>query len=178
MARPFIPNAMFMKTEARSLIQAAILSAILLSAGAIIGCKAPKLATGGVYAPTNSVGEVVYYDLGLALTDASYKFAYETALSPLKFEKDNRTAIFALSPSVGLAVKQALDKVRAEIWTIDQRWAAARQAYKANPTPAGLSTLQTILAEIERIIPVVQSQLAPVYQVLATKTITIKTLNP
>lgn len=139
----------------------------------LCGCKTRSLEPGGVYAPTNQLGQVIYNDVGLALTDASYKFAYETALSPLKFEQDNREAIFALSPSVGLAVKKALDKARADIWDIDKRWALARVAYKANPTPAGLSILQTVLAEIERIIPVVQSQLSPVYQVLSTKSINV-----
>lgn len=161
-----------MKLRNETIIQSLLLTLVVVCIGSNLSCKSPKLEPGGVYAPTNAVGQVLYNDLGLALTDASYKFAYETALSPLKFERDNRAEIFALSPDVGLSVKQSLDKVRAEIWDIDQRWAAARKVYKANPTPGGLTTLQTVLSEIERIIPVVQSQLAPVYQVLATKTIT------
>jgi hypothetical protein len=135
---------------------------------ALTSCKTRTLEPGGVYAPTNALGQVVYTDTGLALADAAYKFAYETVCSPLKFERDNRAAIFALSPSVGVSVKHALDDVRVQVWAIDQRWAVARKAYRASPTPAGLTTIQTILAEVQRLIPVVQSQLAPVYTTLAT----------
>lgn len=132
----------------------------------LLGCKSPSLEPGGVYAPKDELGRVVYSDIGLALADASYKFAYETVLSPLKFEKDNRAQIMALDPQIGLKVKQALDKVRVEVWEVDVRWAKARNMYRANPTPVGLSNLQTILLELQRIIPVVQAQLVPVYQVL------------
>jgi hypothetical protein len=136
---------------------------------ALASCKTPTLEPGGVYSPTNTLGQVVYNDTGLALADAAYKFAYETVCSPLKFERDNRAKIFELSPSVGVSVKHALDDVRVQVWNIDQHWAVARQAYRVSPTPAGLSTIQTILAEVQRLIPVVQSQLAPVYTTLASK---------
>lgn len=131
------------------------------------GCAGPqKLEPGGVYAPTNAAGEVVTNERALALADASYKFAYETALAAYRFERDNRELIWRLSPTIGARVKAALDDARATTWDIDQRWARARQAYRANPTPAGLSAVQTALAELERIIPVIQSQLAPVYQLV------------
>lgn len=151
-----------------------LLLAVALVCGglfAITGCKTPSLEKGGAYAPTNALGQVIYSDLGLALADASYKFAYETALMPLRFERENRAQIAMLSPTIGAQVKTALDEVREEVWKIDQRWALARKAYKANPTPAGLSTIQAILSEIERLIPVIQSQLSPVYQVLSTKSL-------
>lgn len=146
-----------------------ILSSLILVAALCVctsGCKTPHAAPGGVYAPTNQVGAVIYDDTALALADASYKFTYESALTVFRFERDHRAEIAALSPSVGLDVKHGLDQARATTWEIDQRWAKARQAYKLSPTPAGLSTLQTILAEIQRLLPVVQTQLAPVTAVL------------
>lgn len=128
----------------------------------LTGCKT-QLEPGGGYAPTNSAGEVVYEDNGLFLADAAYRFAYETIGSVFKFERDNREEIWALTPKV----KEELDKLRAKANEIDRRWAFARQAYRQNPTPAGLSTLQTILSEIQRLLPTVQSQLAPVYEKVA-----------
>lgn len=152
------------------IIIAAALGMVALGATFFIGCKAPKLEAGGVYAPTNTLGQVTVNELPLALVDASYKFAYETVLSPLRFEKEHRAEIYALSPTVGAAVKAKLDDIRAEVWKIDVRWALARKAYRSSPTPAGLTTLQTILAEVERLIPVAQSQLAPVYGELKPST--------
>lgn len=130
----------------------------LLALGVLTACKTPQLEPGGAYAPTNAVGQVTSNDLGLALADASYKFAYEGTLSVFRFERENRLDIWKLAPGV----KRELDKLRPKMWDIDRRWALARQAYKANPTPAGLSTLQTILAEIQRLLPAVQAQLEPV----------------
>lgn len=138
------------------------LAALALLAFGLTACKTPKLEAGGAYAPTNSVGVVVVNDVGLALADASYKFSYETALAVFRFERENRLDIWKLSP----AVKTELDKLRPKVVDIDRRWAAARHAYKANPTPAGLTTLQTILSEIQRLLPVVQSQLVPMNQAL------------
>jgi len=93
----------------------------------------------------------------LFAADASYKFAYSTVLNALAFERDNRETIKAIAPQV----KPALDKVRETTWEIDQKWARARSAYKANPTPAGLTTLETILAEIEKLMPIVTVALEP-----------------
>lgn len=140
----------------------ALLAPLLTLPVAFTGCKAPRLEAGGVYAPTNATGQVVYNDLGLPLADASYKFAYETTLAVFAFERDNRAAIWAISPDV----KHALDKARPQVVAIDLRWAQARHLYRAHPTPAGLTTLQTILAEINRLVPIVQAQLAPMNQAL------------
>lgn len=125
---------------------------------ALTACKAPHLEPGGAYAPTNSVGVVTSNDVGLALADASYKFAYESVVGVFEFERANRAEILKLTPSV----KEELDKLRPQVVAVDQRWALAHRAYRANPTPAGLSTLGTILAELQRLLPVVQSQLGAV----------------
>lgn len=139
----------------------AIILVGFLSFGAmttLTGCKTPHLEAGGVYAPTNSTGAVVYNELGLALADASYKFTYESVRSVMKFERDNRAALWALSPDI----KHALDKIRPQAVDINRRWAEARHLYKANPTPAGLSALQDILSTMERILAVAQQQIASV----------------
>lgn len=147
-------------------IYVAIIGACLICASlTFTGCKTPRLEVGGVYAPTNSVGEVIYNDIGLALADTAYKFSYETVLAAFQFERDNRQAIWELSSTV----KRDLDQLRPKVVEIDRRWAAARRVYKANPTPAGLSTLQTILSEINRIVPAVQAKIAPVYTQLTIK---------
>jgi hypothetical protein len=129
------------------------------------GCKTPSLEPGGVYAPTNSTGQVLYNDIGLALADSSYQFVYESILTVMKFERNNRKEIWALTPEV----KHGLDKLRPQVVDVSRRWAAARQAYRANPTPAGLTALQTLLAEIDRLLAVAQSQIAPVYNTLANR---------
>ena len=135
----------------------------------LTACKTPRLEPGGAYAPTNEQGVVTYNDVGLAMADASYKFAYDAVLSVLKFEKDNRTKIFAINPTVGLDIKHALDKVRDEVWAVDQKWAAARKSYRSNPTPAGLTTLQTVLAEIERVSTAAQADIVPIATSLSFK---------
>ena len=162
-----------MKSNIRILVSSLLFCAAMAATSFLfVACNTPKLEPGGAYAPTNAAGVVLYNDLGLALADASYKFAYETALTAARFERDNRAAIAALSPSVGASVKTGMDKMRAQVLEVDLRWAKARQAYKLRPTPGGLTTLQTILAEIQRLVPVVESQLAPVQSLALNPTIT------
>lgn len=132
----------------------------------LVGCKTPSLEPGGAYAPTNVVGQVVSNDIGLALVDASYKFAYESIQTVFKFERDNRPAIWAVSHNV----KKGLDDARPRVVEWDKRWATARFEYRQNPTPAGLNKLQTILAEMNRLLPIVQSQLTPAVTKAATPT--------
>lgn len=139
--------------------------AILLVVG---GCNSPKLAPGGAYSgstlTTNAAGVVTTNTISasepeLFIADSAYKLAYDTVDGILLFEFNNRVALLVQFP----ALKPSLDKVRPVILDVDRRWAAARQAYKANPTPAGLSTINTILAEIQKLIPTAQAAIAPVY---------------
>lgn len=142
----------------------------------LTACNKPNLETGGAYAPsvtnrtTNSTGEIVEElvpstapETILFSTDAAYRFAYESAISVFEFEKENRAVIAALAPKV----TPALDKARDVVWDIDQRWAKARQSYKKNPTPAGLTAIQNILSEMQRILPAIQSELNPYLQALS-----------
>ncbi len=124
------------------------------------GCHhTPTLQPGGAYAPAivaNGVTNATSApEIGLYLADASYKLSYDLVFGALTFERDNRAELAVKLPTL----KANLDKIRPVVWDIDQRWAIARQIYKANPTAAGLTTLQTILAEIARLVPVVQAEL-------------------
>lgn len=138
------------------------LIAIAAISAPLSGCKNQTAQPGGAYAPTNSAGQVIYDDTNLALADASYKLAYTSIQTVFAFERDNRTAIYKLTPSV----KEALDKVRPTVVDIDLRWATARRAYRLNPTPEGLSTINSILSEIARIVPAVQAQNVPLVNAL------------
>ncbi len=129
------------------------------------GCQAPQLAPGGAYAPaivsTNAAGNVTVSpvtapETALFIADASYRLAYDSVDAVFKFEQQNRAELAAKFPKL----KPALDGLRPQVWKIDQRWALARQAYKASPTPAGLSQVQTIISEITRLVPVAQAELA------------------
>lgn len=154
------PNPHFIMKTPRRYIASLLSIALLLTV--ILGCKAPTLEPGGVYAPTNGVGHVMYNDLGLALADATYKLYYESALAVFEFERNNRLQIWSVSPKV----KQELDRVRLQVQEVDLRWAKARKLYRQNPTPAGLSTIQTILAEIQRLAVVAQDQMKPVSETI------------
>jgi hypothetical protein len=143
------------------LLPATLLISALLIAGMEAGCTT-QLENGGAYAPgTNSASGVFVPtqapDPALYVADASYRLAYDAIDGVLKFERDNRAEVAKLSPKV----KPALDAIRPTVKDIDHRWALARAAYKVNPIPANLSTLQNVLAEIQRLVPVVQSQLLP-----------------
>lgn len=146
-----------------------LFSLVVLAVTLCVGCGTARLEPGGVYAPTNAVGQIIYNELPLAVADASYKLAFQSILLPMKFERDNRAALHVLNPNLGWAVKTKMDSLRLQVQDVDKRWAVARAAYKANPTPAGMSTLQTALAEISRLLPVVQGQIVPMQQALITR---------
>jgi hypothetical protein len=128
------------------------------------GCHSPQLQAGGAYAPsivtTNADGSTVTSpgtpETALFIADSSFKLAYDAIDGVFKFEMDNRADLAAKFPQL----RPALDKLRPQVWKICKRWAIARQVYKANPTPAGLSQVQTILADIERLVPVAQAELS------------------
>jgi hypothetical protein len=92
----------------------------------------------------------------LLIADNLYKVAFTSLDLLFNIERDNRAALWALNPNI----KRGLDKVRDDAWEINKQWAEARVLYKANPTPEGLTKLQTILAKIQQLIPVAQSALA------------------
>lgn len=133
---------------------------------AAVGCKS-TFAPGGAYSgstvATNaatgavSTNTMAAADPGLFAADTAYQLAYDLVDGVFLFEYQHRAQLLALSPKV----KQVLDSIRPTVVDIDHRWALARQAYQSSPTPAGLSTLQSILAEIQKLVPTVQAALTP-----------------
>lgn len=121
----------------------------------ISGCKTPNLEPGGSYAPTNSAGTVIRKDVALFASDAAHKFAYEAIQTVFKFERDNRAELRAISPNI----KAELDKIRVQVVLIERRWASSRAAYRQTPTPEGLEGLNAVIAELQRIVPIVQAQI-------------------
>lgn len=117
------------------------------------GCKAPNLESGGNYATTNSVG-VVTKDAGLFLADSGYKLAYDSIQTVFAFERNNRAELWAMSHNI----KSGLDKARGEVNHIEKRWASARKAYREAPSPQGLDQLHVILADLQKVVAIVQSQ--------------------
>lgn len=140
---------------------APLIGAIAFAGLLTTGCQSPKLEQGGAYAPatTNVDGTVTALsapDMALFVADTAYKIAYDAVDGVLKYEYENRAELSQKIPSL----KPALDKIRPQVWKIEQDWAVARTTYMANPTPANLGKLQTILGEIQRLVPAVQAVLS------------------
>lgn len=127
------------------------LALAMVGALAVTGCKA-TLEPGGAYAPavTNSNGVVTATqapDMAFYQVDAAFRVAYSTVDAVFKFEEDNRLALFKLSPDI----KHTLDSIRPGAVKARDDYITARAAYMANPVPAGLSNLQTILLRMQQL---------------------------
>lgn len=131
-----------------------LIAVLGLAAGLLLGCK-HTLQPGGAYAPvtvtTNTSGVVVtntaLADLTFYEVDAAFSMAYAALDGVFTWERDNRVAVWAISPQI----KKTLDSIRPQAAEAVKQFAVARAAYKANPTPAGLATLQTILAKAQQL---------------------------
>ena len=127
-----------------------LLALVLASALAFVigqtGCSSTgnKLDPGGAYAPTNGPVQV-QPDYAFFVVDSAFDLAYSTVNAAFQFEYDNRALLWKASPNI----KHALDQIRPKAVDVRNRYIAARTAYMANPVPAGLSQLQSILAEIQ-----------------------------
>lgn len=132
-----------------------LIAVLGLAASLLIGCK-HTLQPGGAYAPitvtTNTAGVVVTNatalpDLTFYEVDAAFSMAYAALDGVFTWERDNRAVLWSISPQI----KKTLDGIRPTAAQIVKDYAVARAAYKANPTPAGLATLQTILAKAQQL---------------------------
>jgi len=153
--------------QASVLIFAVAIAPIALSLWT--GCKS-TLAPGGAYAPgsfvvttdpsgasvTNFVPSAAA-DKAFFVVDSAYDIAYSAIDAVFTFERENRLALWNLSPDI----KHTLDKIRPQAWDANVRYARARQQYISNPVPAGLSTLQSTLAELQNLAASVQAAIAP-----------------
>lgn len=144
------------------------LIAFLLLPVFLIGCAGAnsKLEVGGAYAPatfqvaTNSSGgistnvvQTLVPDLAFYAADATFDLAYSTIDGAFKFERDNRSMLWSISPNI----KHTLDGIRPTAWKVVQRYTAARAAYMANPTPVGLSLLQDAATKIQALAAAAQA---------------------
>lgn len=123
--------------------------------GLATGCK-KTLEPGGGYAPvvitTNASGgivtnTVVLPDLAFFQTDSAFRAGYASLDAVFSWERENRTFLWGVSPKI----KHGLDSIRPTAVQVVKEYAVAREAYKANPTPAGLDTLSTILAKLQQL---------------------------
>lgn len=137
-----------------------LLTSLLLAVAMCVGftaCNKGTLQPGGAYAPTNSVGvataapDPVFYQV-----DAGFALAYSAIQGVLKFELDNRLYLWGLSPKI----KKTLDSIRPDVVLAIQQYGLARDAYKASPTPAGLTGLQNILAKTQQLSNTAQAVIA------------------
>lgn len=148
-------------------VNAGIVSLLLFAGLAIgvTGCQSSnaRLAQGGAYAPVQIVyvtnappdgGPITILtntvptqapDFAFYATDAAFDLAYSTVNAAFQFEYDNRAMLWQVSPSI----KHAIDAIRPQAAAAVSAWAKARQHYLANPTTAGLGTLQTLLSEVQ-----------------------------
>lgn len=120
------------------------------------GCKTKQLEKGGAYAPgswsTNTDGSTTFTATGaedpvLYKIDAAYDLAYTFMDTAFNAERNNRAYLWSISHDI----KHTLDDIRPKAADANQRFLKARRIYLLNPTPAGLSDLETVLSEIQNL---------------------------
>lgn len=112
-----------------------------------VGCQS-TLEKGGAYTEGAP-------DKGFFVVDAAYDIAYSAIDAAFNFEKTNRDLLWQVSPQI----KHTLDDIRPQALLIARQYAVARKAYKLNPTPANLDTLQTILGRTRQLATAAQAAL-------------------
>ncbi|HEV2207322.1 MAG TPA: hypothetical protein VG167_00990 [Verrucomicrobiae bacterium] len=130
----------------------------LLALALLPGCGKATLEQGGAYAPMTNGVPAAQPDLAFYQVDAAYDLAYSTVDAAFLFERQNRAMLWSVAPEI----KKALDQVRPEALKVRDDYAAAREAYLSNPTPAGLSSLGTALAKVKQIAATVAATMAAV----------------
>lgn len=136
--------------QIRSVLASLVLIATFcLTACGPIGCKS-TLEEGGAYAPVGQAPDKAFF-----ATDAAFDLAYSAVDAAFNFEKANRQLLWQISPDI----KHSLDKLRPQALLIAREYTTARKAYLSNPTPAGLTTLQTILGRMQQTSTAIQAVL-------------------
>lgn len=152
------------------------LAVLLLACGLCFGgCAWVKngnnsLAPGGAYAPIDVtvVGGIsttnvlrapdyVFFEV-----DSAFDLAESSIQGVFKFERDNRPWLWSISPDI----KKTLDRMRPGTWAVITKYTKARAAYKANPTPANLATLEGLTGQIKTLVDIA---IAVLPQNLSTK---------
>lgn len=139
-----------------------LLIPLIITCVCLIGC-ASRLESGGAYAPTKTVVEngqtniiaTAAPDKAFFIADAAFDLSYSAVNAAFEFERNNRLLLWRISPEI----KHELDKVRPQAFNAVQVYALARDAYLANPTPAGLTALQTALGKMQQLSSAAQAVL-------------------
>lgn len=113
------------------------------------GCKS-TLEPGGAYAPAGQAPDKAFFAV-----DAAFDIAYSAVDAAFNFEKTNRQLLWKISPEI----KHVMDKVRPQALVVAREYTEARRAYLLNPTPSGLTQLQTILSRLQQLSVAVTSAL-------------------
>jgi len=79
--------------------------------------------------------------------DSGFDLTYEAVDLVFKYEKDNRMALWAVSPRI----KHEVDKLRVQASQVWLDYAVARQAYLSTPIPANLSALKVAVVKLQQI---------------------------
>lgn len=146
-----------------------LLTLAALSIGLCAGCKSSgRLEQGGAYAPgsyqiaTNDSGGAVTNfvataapDRALFVIDSAFDLAYSTFTTVTDIERRNRQWLWSVSPDI----KHSLDKIRPQASEAAKRFSMARETYLKNPTPGGLTELQTILSQFQNLAASAQAAL-------------------
>lgn len=112
----------------------------------LTACSSTKLETGGAYSPVNQWGTNAVAPMPeLFATDLAYDLAYTVIDKVFAAERSNRAFLWGLSPSI----KSTLDQVRGPASEANIQYLTARAVYLNNPTPAGLTALNTWLAKLK-----------------------------
>lgn len=165
-----------MKKYARDSIIGAVmaLGVVMLLAVLPAGCQNGRLEQGGAYAPatttvdSNGVATVTATaapDLAFYQVDAAFDLAVSAVDFVFKFERENRAYLWGLDHNI----KKTLDSIRPDAQDAKVKYALARDAYAKNPTPAGLNTLQAVLAKTQQIVSAVNAVLPLDVQAKVTK---------
>lgn len=145
----------------RNLFKPIGLALVLCACLAFEGCANRKLETGGRYAPgvaihENGVTNIIATaapDIGLFTVDSTFEILYSTIQTVFATERRNRDLLWSVSHDI----KHTLDKLRPQVNEAILAYDTARRAYLANPTPAGLSKLQTVLGQLQSLASAVQT---------------------
>lgn len=135
-------------------------SALLLCGALLLaGCNgAARLQPGGAYAPVTITATTTNAapDYELFLADSTFRLAHAALDAAFTTERDNRALLSQVAPGV----KPALDKIRDPAWAAVQRYALARAAYLAAPSPDALANLTALTGELQRLSAAATASLA------------------
>lgn len=115
------------------------------------GCGKKTLEVGGAYYPsTNNAPDIVRFQ-----ADTAFLLAYNAIDFVFNQELNNRALLARVSPKI----TPAIDAIRPAALDVRNRYLAASDAYAANPSPVGLSTMQSLITEIGKIAASAQAAL-------------------